>query len=443
MNQDDTIVACATPAGHSSIAVIRISGGAAVAIARAIFQPNKPSSFLAPNRTSYGRIIDPQTGATLDWAVVAFFAAPHSYTGEDVIEISCHGSPLVVDRIQRAANLLGARPAQAGEFTQRAVLNGRLDLLQAEAVLDTIYAPCERARAVAVFQYEGGLSRLIDNAAAQIVRALARVEMAIDFSEDDAGDGPVALEPAIRALDELLATAETGRRLREGFRVVIAGRANVGKSTLFNALLGYDRAIVHVQPGTTRDYLEEPLTLGGTLVRLCDTAGMVPGAMGPDKMAVERSQALIDRCDLVLLVFDGSAPMSEGDIQLYNLVRDRPHFFVVNKTDLNPGLRERDFLPDAVKVSARTGDNIVAVRERIASFLDRRDDGGAIYVMRPRHIQGLRDARAALQRAAGESAAELIAYELNEALDALGELTGRVLRRDVLDAIFSEFCVGK
>jgi tRNA modification GTPase len=448
MNPSDTIAACATPAGHSSIAVIRMSGEQAIPLLYKIFRFTEATLPVQAQRAYHGHIVDSETGETIDTALATAFHKPSSYTGEDVVELSCHGNPLIVDRIMRLLIAHGARVANRGEFTKRALLNGKVDLIQAEAVLDTVTATSEQARRLALLQYEGKLSEQIYEIRSKIVDQLFLVEAEIDFpDEEDVGlnqnEFTQDLTAIIGVVDSLLSGASLGVKIKEGYRVLILGRANVGKSTLFNRMLGHDRAIVHEQPGTTRDFLEECIQIRGVQVRLFDTAGIFSTLPGPDSMAQQRTRSLIDNADLILLVFDGSESLNEEDVRLYDLVKLKQKLLVVNKTDLNVKLVNESILSDSVKISAKTGDNVEYLLDRIKSTLlpdESRDD---MLITRHRHIDALTKARRCLVDAKNAPTIETTAYELHSALNVLGELTGHVLRKELLDRIFEEFCIGK
>jgi tRNA modification GTPase len=458
MSARDTIVACATPTGYSGLAVVRLSGPAAVSIAASFFISADTSRPAASSHAYYGRIIDPRDPekSVIDWSVATFFLAPHSYTGEDAVEISCHGNPLIVDRIISIAVSRGARPAEPGEFTRRALLNGRLDLIQAEAVLDMVRAPCDEARRLAIAQYEGALSQVAREWRSAITDMLVTVEAHIDFPDEedavyDQKQVNFQVQKLLAEIDVLLASAGTGVKIKEGYRVAIAGRVNVGKSTLFNRLLGYERAIVHETPGTTRDYIEEGIQIRGLFLRLTDTAGVADAAemTEVDRLGIDRTRQILDQADLVLMVFDGSEPLNEHDIQLYNMVKDRPKVLVINKTDLNIKLREGDMLSDSIKLSAKTGDNLERLRDEIRRCLSPDRDGGPalrrdLMLTRHRHIHALKEVRKCLLGVIENSSPDTVAFELHSALELIGELTGRrIMREEILDKIFEEFCIGK
>jgi len=448
-NLNDTIVACATPAGYSSIGVVRISGSQAISFTKKIFFSKPIEDHIENHRAYYGDIIQPDTREVIDKAVAVFHLAPHSYTGEDVVEISCHGNPLIIERVVRLFTELGARVAERGEFTKRALLNGKIDLLQAESVLDTVYSPCDEARKLAIAQYEGKLSKKVYELKSKIIDLLVLVEADIDFGEEeelteDRTSINNTLEAIIQEIDLLLDGAELGMKIKEGYKVLIMGRANVGKSTLFNRLVGYDRAIIHKEPGTTRDYLEEGIELAGLYLRLYDTAGMLANKCDePDRIAQERTMELIEQSDLILLMFDGSEPMNEQDVFLYDLTKSKNKLLLVNKIDLNIRLTESEILSDSVKLSAKTGENIDILKQKIKDKLLPKFSSENLLLTRQRHIQCMKKIRDYLKKAVTADFSETVAFELNAALDCIGELTGKIMHKEVLDRIFEEFCIGK
>jgi tRNA modification GTPase len=448
MSLNDTIVACATPAGYSSIGVIRISGDQTLSLVKKIFVSRQKIRDFETNHAYYGNIIDPDNNDVIDKIIATFYLTPHSYTGEDVVELSCHGNPLIIDRITKILTGMGARIAQRGEFTKRALLNGKIDLLQAEAVLDTVNAPCNEARKLAITQYEGKLSDKIYELRSKIVDLLSFVEANIDFpEEEDIQNSDIGIEGGLKSIieeiDELLKGAEIGVKIKEGYKVLITGRTNAGKSTLFNKLVGYDRAIIHEEPGTTRDYIEDRIEVSGLYLCLFDTAGIFNTAAGPDKIAQDRTISLVEQSDLILLMFDGSEPMNEEDLYLYNLTKDKDKILIVNKIDINMLLNESEILCDSIKISAKTGKNIDLLIQNIKSKLLPKFDHKQILLTRQRHIDALKNAKEYFIRAQKAYSPETIAFELHAALDVIGELTGKVMRKEILDRIFEEFCIGK
>ena len=445
----DTIVAVATPPGRGGIGVVRLSGAGAETIARALVAREQP---LAPRHATFTRI------AACDQVVATFFPAPHSYTGEDVVELSAHGSPVILAGIVSAAMGGGARLAEPGEFTLRAFLNGRIDLPQAEAVADLIDAVTPLQARAAFDQLEGTLTGAIGEIDAGLFDLVARLEASVDFSEE----GYHFVEPAevARTLERLMARTASlidegrrGRLVREGLQVVIVGKPNVGKSSLFNALAGAARAIVTDVPGTTRDLVAEIVDVDGMRVTLVDTAGMRPTHDVVEAEGVARARQAWDVADLVLIVVDGSAPLDALDRQLLEETAGRRRLVVLNKSDLGADL---GVVPGGeggvgrLRVSARTGDGFGDLRAGILRALDveMRDDPPAITNLR--HVALLERAHEALLRArvaagAGGDALpeEFVLADLQEARAALEEISGRRTSEDVLSHIFARFCIGK
>ena len=442
----DTIVAVATPPGRGGIGVVRLSGAGAETIARALVAREQP---LAPRHATFTRI------AACDQVVATFFPAPHSYTGEDVVELSAHGSPVILAGIVSAAMGGGARLAEPGEFTLRAFLNGRIDLPQAEAVADLIDAVTPLQARAAFDQLEGTLTGAIGEIDAGLFDLVARLEASVDFSEE----GYHFVEPVevARTLERLTARTASlidegrrGRLVREGLQVVIVGKPNVGKSSLFNALAGAARAIVTDVPGTTRDLVAEVVDVDGMRVTLVDTAGMRPTHDVVEAEGVARARQAWDVADLVLIVVDGSAPLDALDRQLLEETAGRRRLVVLNKSDLGAVLGVVPGGAGRLRVSARTGDGFGDLRAGILRALDveMRDDPPAITNLR--HVALLERAHEALLRArvaagAGGDALpeEFVLADLQEARAALEEISGRRTSEDVLSHIFARFCIGK
>lgn len=464
---NDTICAIATPLGEGGVGIVRVSGEKAVAVAAGLvaLRSGIPLEAVPGHALHHADILDPADsarGTPLDEALVAVMRAPRSYTGEDVVELHCHGSMLILQTVCQALVRAGARLAEPGEFTKRAFLNGRLDLAQAEAVLDTIRAKTAGSLRIAQEQLRGALSRGIDAVREQLVGLLAHVEAGIDFVDEDIAFIPTAeLADGIREAQEsvgrLLEHSREGRILREGVTAAIIGRPNVGKSSLLNALLKTDRAIVTPIPGTTRDVLEETLNVRGIPVRLLDTAGIRETADPAEQEGVRRSRAAREQADLLLIVLDGSAPLTPEDQALLSETaarQDQKRLLVVNKTDL-PGRLDPSALPPSgpdcavANISAVTGDGLDDLRDRIRTLLIRPDFEAreTVLVTHLRHqtaLQRTSDALAAtLASVEAQAAVELIALDLRAAIDALGEITGAVGTDDILDRIFKKFCIGK
>ncbi len=464
---NDTICAIATPIGEGGVGIVRISGEKAVDVAASLvaLRSGVPLASAASHALQHADILDPtdSTGRTpLDEALVAVMRGPKSYTGEDVVELQCHGGMVILRTICEVLARAGARLAEPGEFTKRAFLNGRLDLAQAEAVLDTIRAKTAGSLRIAQEQLRGALSHEIDAVRETLIGLLAHVEAGIDFVEEDIAFIPTdeltaGLHLAHGAVSRLLAHSREGRILREGVTAAIIGRPNVGKSSLLNALLKTDRAIVTAIPGTTRDVLEEVLNIRGIALRLLDTAGIRDTADPVEQEGVRRSRAAQEQADLVLIVLDGSAPLTEEDRSLLREAcshEDQKRLVVVNKTDLpirlDPTLLSFE-KPDCavVKISAKTGYGLDDLRDRIRMLLLRPDfeSRETVLVTHLRHQTALwrtLDAlTAVLASVEAKAAGELIAMDLRAAIDALGEITGAVSTDDILDRIFREFCIGK
>lgn len=457
----DTIAAIATPLGEGGLGVIRVSGPRAMAIACAVLRDRhgRPVERLPSHRVRFGKVIDPRTGAALDEVLSTYMRAPHSYTREDVVEISCHGGVGVMARLLEALVSGGARLAEPGEFTRRAFLNGRLDLTQAEAVIDLIHAQTEASHRLALAQLEGRLSQLILAMRGDLLETLAYVEGAMEFPEEDLELLPwsallAKVEDIERRLVALLETFHSGRVLRQGVQVVIVGRPNVGKSSLFNALLAANRAIVTAIPGTTRDLLEEVVNLRGYPFRLVDTAGIRASDDPIEREGIGRARASLDGADLVLLALDGSEPLTAEDEEAIAAVRGKPVQVVLNKADL-PSATAWDELQarlpawPVVAVSCKEGQGLERLAEAMVEAVlhgQQRPREGPM-LTKLRHWEAVRQAHQSLtqvrqgmeQRLSGE----FIAIDLREALEWLGEIVGLNYTEDLLDKIFSEFCIGK
>ena len=453
----DTIAAAATPPIPSAIGILRLSGPKAREIAAGVFRPAAGGSLAdqPARRLVYGTLFD-KNGVPIDQVLATWSPGPHSYTGEDTAELQCHGSPAVLALGLEALFARGARQALAGEFTRRAFLNGRMDLAQAEAVIDLIDAESAESARNAYGQLNGALSRRVDAIYDGLTDVLAHFHAVLDYPDEDidpftADTIRAALTRALSQLDDLLATYDRGSLLAEGVPCAIVGRPNVGKSSLLNALLGYERAIVTNVPGTTRDTLEERLRLGGVLLRLVDTAGLRQSDDPVERLGVERSRSAVERARLVLLVLDGGQPLTVEDEDAIAAAQAAPNLIcVVNKSDLPTALdldalRER--FPRLCTVSAAGGDGLEELERTIAAcFPAGADEAGSL-------LTNARQAEAASRARASVSAAlegletgmtpDALLTDAEEAMAALGEMTGRSVREDITDRIFSRFCVGK
>ncbi len=454
--QRDTIAAISTPPGAGAIGILRLSGPEAVPIVERCFKPlgHKGLTAHPVRELVYGDLLD-RGGAPIDRVLCTYSRGPNSYTGEDTAELQCHGSPTVLSLGLEALFAAGARQAGPGEFTRRAFLNGRLDLTQAEAVMDLIDAETPGAARQAAGQLAGALSRRVEGVYGGLVDVMAHFHAVLDYPDEDLDpftEGTIreALEGARGELRTLLATYDRGRVTREGVPCAIVGRPNVGKSTLLNALVGYERAIVTDIPGTTRDTVEERCVLGGVLLRLIDTAGLRDTSDAVEKLGVERARKAMEEAGLILVVLDLSAPAGQEDAELLKLaVSLAPTVAVLNKTDLPCALEwtdELDIAP-ACPVSAKTGRGLDDLAELISQpFLQGTEAPGEL-LTNARQAEAAGRALEAVERA-GEAlragvTPDALLTDVEEALSALGELTGKSVREDITDRIFSRFCVGK
>ncbi|MBI5571464.1 MAG: tRNA uridine-5-carboxymethylaminomethyl(34) synthesis GTPase MnmE [Desulfomonile tiedjei] len=456
----DTIVALATPRDYSGIGVIRLSGPDAVSLLKAIFHPVRAGADFADRTAVYGRVVDPENGKILDDGIAVVMCGPRSYTGEDVVELSLHGSPTILDMVLRLLVSRGARPATRGEFTRRAFLSGRLDLIQAEAVADLI----EALTPVAVDEARGRLDRSLSSSILEVSNSLktilAGVEAYIDFDEDELEPPPESVTlvgTALEAMEALIRAADTGRIRREGVKATIIGKPNVGKSTLFNALVQTDRAIVTPYPGTTRDSLDALVVLDGLAFALCDTAGIREHPEPVEAEGIRRTLLKVAESDIVIAVFDGSAPLDLEDSRVLEACASKPAVVVLNKSDIGTRLdRQSDALgPQGrprVSLSAKDGEGLDLLREVLAEF--GRQSGeipayGTSAALTRRGVLLMEAATVPLQRilevAAGGRTVEpeLLSLELRRALEPLEEITGERVDEGVLDRIFERFCVGK
>ena len=438
----DTIVAIATPSGAGGIGVLRVSGPAAPRIASELL-----GRAPRPRHAHYVRVRD-DAGALLDHALLLFFPAPHSFTGEDVLELQAHGSPPLLQAILRRLNSLGARAARAGEFSERAFLNDKLDLAQAEAIADLIAAGSETAARAAMRSLDGEFSRRVRIVFERLVETRLHVEAAIDFPEEEIdflGDGQIqARLDGVRAeLDELLRAAERGQRLRDGLHVVIVGPPNAGKSSLLNALAGQERAIVADVPGTTRDLLREQIRVDGIELTLVDTAGLRLGGDAIEREGMRRAHVELDRADLALVVL---GPGDLDDESLQQALRFVPEIlWLHNKSDLET-TRVDDPAPSHLAISARTGAGLDQLARALARIAGRGEGNDGAFSARARHVDALR--RCAAHCAAADAElrrrhGELVAEELSLAQQTLAEITGEFRSDDLLGRIFGSFCIGK
>jgi len=452
---DDTIAAISTPIGQGGIGIVRLSGPEALDIALGLFVPagRALGGGIEPNRLYYGHLVDPETKSAVDEVLLSYMRPPHTYTRQPVVEINAHGGIVPLREILALCLAAGARMAHEGEFTLRAFLSGRIDLAQAEAVLDVVRAKTEASLRVAVDQLGGRLSKGVGSIRDRLLEVLAYLEASIDFPEDEIPARQVDLDLGqIKGqLASLLAEARQGMVYRQGVRTAIVGKPNVGKSSLLNALLRSDRAIVTPIPGTTRDTLEETLSLQGVPLVLVDTAGLGEATHMVERLGMERSRRSIESADLVLLVVDGSQPPTEEDGQVAGLSADKTTIVAVNKSDLPPASGHDRLLPEAphVRLSAKTGQGIPDLELQVLEtvFSGRVIARNQPVASNPRHRDLFRQALERVEEA-GEALArglpaDLVAIDVAEAVNALGEITGETASEDLLDRIFSDFCIGK
>ena len=468
----DTISAIATAQGAGGIGIVRISGARALAVADAIFRPLSGCSLMdaESHHAIYGRV-EGANGRTIDEALALVMRAPHSYTREDVVELQCHGGAAILRRVLARTWEQGARPAERGEFTKRAFLNGRLDLAQAEAVMAVIEARSDRALAMAEGHLAGHFSTRIRDMRQTLLSMTAHIEAAIDFPEDEVDDVLEAdlernVVDLINHILDLLATANTGRILREGLMTAIVGKPNVGKSSLLNALLREERAIVTDIPGTTRDAIEEYADIGGVPLRIIDTAGIREAANRVEQIGVERARAYVSEAALVLALFDSSRALTEEDEAIFSLLAGKETIFLLTKSDL-PAVTDREALLAKARACGVQGEiEIVAIAAQrdaqgadssglaaLAAAIARRAYRGAAegeeagFVADARQADVLRCAKEHLQGALltleQGTGLDFVSIDLRAAWEKLGELTGETIGTDILDEIFSKFCIGK
>jgi len=470
---EDTIVAVSTPPGRGAIGIVRLSGQRAFEMASRVFRPQAgPPSLgaVAPaeasvawpvRRVLLGTFVDPAGGEPIDTGFLILFRGPRSFTGEDLAEFHLHGSPPVLRAVVDILTRLGARPAQPGEFTYRAFVHGKVDLAQAEALHDLIQADALWQARSALHHLQGHLSRTLRAWKEDLIELVARYEAAVDFGEAEnmqffePGEAERRLDDLIGRIGDLLATYRQGRALREGLRVVIVGKPNAGKSSLFNALLREPRAIVTPLPGTTRDFITERLIVDGLAVELVDTAGVRPTPEVVERLGIERTLRQVAEADLVLWVLDGSVPLDAEDDAVYEVIRDKTFQAFRNKADLPPAWPPEAFTarygrPLRGSISCETGTGVADVMDAIRAAV--RDvqqawRDHAVVVTNARHEACLRRARRALQRARygvqTQAPEPIVLEDLRAALRALDEVTGETDVEDILDRIFAQFCIGK
>ena len=468
-SSEETIAAIATPPGPGGIGIIRISGPLSLHIFQKIFSPRHKTETqdYESHRMYYGWIMDPDSESPVDEVLAVYMRAPNTYTREDVVEIQCHGSYLVLQEILSLIAASGVRLAQPGEFTKRAFLNGRLDLTQAEAVVDLIEAKTDEARSMAVGQLQGRLYEKVSSIQEKLLGMRAIMEVAIDFPEDEtdildhAGLKKQLKDGIEEPLIELIARADEGKIFREGISAVILGRPNVGKSSLLNTLLEEDRALVTPVPGTTRDTIEEFVNIKGMPVRIVDTAGIRHTNETVEEMGIQRARAKLADAELVLFMLDATEPLAEDDQALYSSVKENSKkqkmLLVLNKIDIAPGVSSEQYSTalgnePLVSVSAKEHTGILELKDMVFSLItgSRKGPGwdpGAAVVPNVRHKGALKKGLEACRRVEkgleADVSPDLLAIDLQAALGYLGDIVGETTTEDVLDMIFEQFCIGK
>jgi len=446
----DTIIAVATPVGASGIGIVRMSGSHSLQIAKLIYQSKKE---IKPSQISFGKVINPNTKQTIDEIVLLYFKAPYSFTGEDTIEFHCHGNPFIMDKVLDLCLKNGAKLAQRGEFTKTAFLNGKIDLTQAEGIYDLINSKTSVSMLSATEQMEGKFSSRIKKIRSELIKTLSHIEAIIDFP-DEIDDEPVSnfypiIETSLEEINSFISTADAGKLYREGVNIAIIGKPNVGKSSLLNALLRTDRAIVTDIPGTTRDTLEEYLNIKGVPIRIIDTAGLRHTEDKIEKIGIERSQASIEQAQLVLLIVEAISTISDEEKELIKKIREqKPVILVVNKIDLTDNLRLPEDFSDIVFISAKYSRGIEKLEEKIHSVLMAgKTDSTLGFNINQRHKEILYRAYESLSQAFETTKKELpldfLAIDIKSTIVNMGEIIGENVTDEVIEEIFSNFCVGK
>lgn len=458
---DDTIAAIATPPGIGGVGIIRVSGKDSFAIVNTLFKSAGTVPLgERPNRTiQYGTIVDPGSNKTIDEVLLLLMHGPHSYTAEDVVEIQCHGGIVPVRQILKLLVNQGVRMAEAGEFTKRAFMNGRIDLTQAEAIIDIIEAKTEDSLSLAVAQLDGTVSKFVSDVREQLIAMIAHLEVTIDYPEEDIEDVTSQevreqLEPILTHMDELLATANTGRLIRDGIMTVIVGRPNAGKSSLMNALLRENRAIVTDIPGTTRDSIEEFMTIEGISLRLIDTAGIRDTDDTVEALGVERARQYIDKADIVLCVIDASNPLTDEERHILGSVSGLNTIVLLNKSDMGLAVSSESIASigtfTAIEtISAKDGEGTAVLSKWVKELVY----GGQVkqtndaMISNVRHISLMEQAKEQIEQAITSIDAgmpvDFIATDLRSAWELLGDITGDSIRESMVDELFSRFCLGK
>lgn len=459
MNEFDTITAVSTSLGEGGISIIRVSGDKALKIVNSIFKAKNGKTLydMKTYTMRYGFIIDKETNEEIDEVIVSYMKGPRSFTAEDTVEINCHGGVVATNRVLRETIKAGARLANKGEFTKRAFLNGRIDLSQAEAVIDIIKAKTDLSMKSAIDQSNGLISKEIKLIREELIELIAHIEATVDYPEDDLEEMTSSkvkynLNDILIKIDKLLSTAEEGKVLREGLNVVIVGKPNVGKSSLLNALLHENRAIVTDVPGTTRDVIEEYINISGIPVKIVDTAGIREADNVVEKIGVEKSKEKIEEADLIILVLDVSRELDDEDREIINAIKNKKYIVMLNKNDLNVKINSEDLKliksNCVINASVKTGYGLNDISDYIKkSFFNGEIKTDDIYVTNNRHkevlIRSKESLNSALDVLNNVEAIDLASIDIRNAWTYLGEITGETVEEDIIDKIFSEFCLGK
>ncbi|MTI67013.1 MAG: tRNA uridine-5-carboxymethylaminomethyl(34) synthesis GTPase MnmE [Firmicutes bacterium] len=458
---EDTIAAIATAPGEAGIGIVRISGDKSIDIAESIFKgkTEEKLSKVDERKLVYGHIIDPKDQSKIDEVLTVYMKGPFTYTKEDIVEINCHGGIIPVRRILELVLEKGARMAEAGEFTKRAFLNGRIDLAQAEAVMDLISAKTDTSFDVSLNQLEGSLSKEVKNIRDVILEIIAHIEASIDFPEDDIEN--VAYDKieqkgkkVLTKIDELLKTSSTGKILREGLKTVILGKPNVGKSSLLNSILRENRAIVTDVPGTTRDIIEEYVNVNGIPLKIIDTAGIRETDDVVEKIGVNKAKNLLNESDLAIVIFDGSRDLTDEDKEIMKLIKDRKAIILINKTDLEEKINKREiekYLPnkEIIATSILKGSGLDILEDTLKEMffsgdIKIKDD---VIVSNVRHKELLNKAKQNIKEALESlnmgMPIDCIEVDIKDCWSNLGEINGDTVSEDIIDKIFEDFCIGK
>ncbi|WP_291560315.1 MULTISPECIES: tRNA uridine-5-carboxymethylaminomethyl(34) synthesis GTPase MnmE [unclassified Clostridium] len=458
MKEFDTIAAVATTVGEGGVSIIRVSGDKSLKIVSSIFEGKNKRELddIKSYTMRYGHIVDKDKNH-IDEVIVSYMKGPRSFTAEDVVEINCHGGVIATNRVMQEVLKAGARMAEPGEFSKRAFLNGRIDLSQAEAIVDIINAKTELSMKSALMQSEGGISKEIEVLRNDLLSTIAHIEATVDYPEDDleevtADMAVLKLNEVLLTINNLLDTADEGKILREGLNTVIAGKPNVGKSSLLNALTKENRAIVTDVPGTTRDVIEEYINISGVPIKIIDTAGIRETEDLVEKIGVEKSKEKINEADLIVLILDNSRAIEEEDKEIIEYIKDKKYIVLLNKIDLDGKINKDDLIglnSDYIfNVSIKTGENIEKIKECIKElFFKGEIASNDIIITNTRHKEALFRAKENIESAVdalkNTFAIDLASIDIRDAWTILGQITGNTLEENIIDKIFSEFCLGK